>query len=231
MWMLCVVVLYCLDTGDSYPYIGKDKMIGEIRNYMPGTPKERTDRPLPDHPEKPEDGDTDQTVSEKYFITLQTANDAENLNDSVINADDNNNTTVIENSTDSGQYRNKNMSLEKLTNKSVADLSIHDEDKTNNNQFSSYLIHLPYYLQKYLQKENPLKGFLRETILVPGHRKQRHRRSYFFDFDMLPDFPDDEETDVVFSAHTSPCNWSDRFYCLNGGTCVFVHALEIKTCR
>ncbi|KAK3599644.1 hypothetical protein CHS0354_029105 [Potamilus streckersoni] len=74
-----------------------------------------------------------------------------------------------------------------------------------------------------------LKGFLRETIVVPEHRKhQRHRRSFFFGF------PGDglfEEDDFVFSAHTSPCNAEDRHYCLNEGTCVFVGALEIKTCR
>lgn len=31
--------------------------------------------------------------------------------------------------------------------------------------------------------------------------------------------------------HVQPCEYSDRFYCMNGGTCVFVGALDIKTCR
>nr|KAG5692498.1 hypothetical protein BaRGS_018703 [Batillaria attramentaria] len=31
--------------------------------------------------------------------------------------------------------------------------------------------------------------------------------------------------------HVQPCDYADRFYCMNGGTCVFVGALDIKTCR
>ena len=31
--------------------------------------------------------------------------------------------------------------------------------------------------------------------------------------------------------HVRPCLRRDRFYCMNGGTCVFVVALDIKTCR
>lgn len=31
--------------------------------------------------------------------------------------------------------------------------------------------------------------------------------------------------------HVQPCTYADRFYCMNGGTCVFVGALDIKTCR
>uniref|UniRef100_A0A0B7A7A2 EGF-like domain-containing protein n=1 Tax=Arion vulgaris TaxID=1028688 RepID=A0A0B7A7A2_9EUPU len=32
-------------------------------------------------------------------------------------------------------------------------------------------------------------------------------------------------------GHVMPCQHKDRFYCMNGGTCVFVGALDIKTCR
>lgn len=32
-------------------------------------------------------------------------------------------------------------------------------------------------------------------------------------------------------GHVMPCEYKDRFYCMNGGTCVFVDALDIKTCR
>lgn len=32
-------------------------------------------------------------------------------------------------------------------------------------------------------------------------------------------------------GHVVPCEYKDRFYCMNGGTCVFVGALDIKTCR
>lgn len=32
-------------------------------------------------------------------------------------------------------------------------------------------------------------------------------------------------------GHVMPCEHKDRFYCMNGGTCVFVGALDIKTCR
>ena len=31
--------------------------------------------------------------------------------------------------------------------------------------------------------------------------------------------------------HVQPCSYKDRYYCMNGGTCVFVGALDIKTCR
>ncbi|KAL3873897.1 hypothetical protein ACJMK2_036976 [Sinanodonta woodiana] len=75
-----------------------------------------------------------------------------------------------------------------------------------------------------------LKGFIRETIVVPEHMQhQRHRRSFFFGFPENGLF--EEDPGVVFSAHTSPCKSEDRHYCLNEGTCVFVGALEIKTCR
>uniref|UniRef100_A0A2C9LLL8 EGF-like domain-containing protein n=1 Tax=Biomphalaria glabrata TaxID=6526 RepID=A0A2C9LLL8_BIOGL len=32
-------------------------------------------------------------------------------------------------------------------------------------------------------------------------------------------------------GHVMPCEYKDRFYCMNSGTCVFVGALKIKTCR
>ncbi|BFZ11675.1 hypothetical protein BsWGS_14713 [Bradybaena similaris] len=32
-------------------------------------------------------------------------------------------------------------------------------------------------------------------------------------------------------GHVMPCEYKDRFYCMNAGTCVFVGALDIKTCR
>ncbi|BFZ07066.1 hypothetical protein BsWGS_10105 [Bradybaena similaris] len=32
-------------------------------------------------------------------------------------------------------------------------------------------------------------------------------------------------------GHVMPCEHKDRFYCMSGGTCVFVGALDIKTCR
>uniref|UniRef100_A0A0B7BBJ4 EGF-like domain-containing protein n=1 Tax=Arion vulgaris TaxID=1028688 RepID=A0A0B7BBJ4_9EUPU len=32
-------------------------------------------------------------------------------------------------------------------------------------------------------------------------------------------------------GHVMPCEHKDRFYCMNGGTCVYVGALDIRTCR
>ncbi|CAL1542165.1 unnamed protein product [Lymnaea stagnalis] len=32
-------------------------------------------------------------------------------------------------------------------------------------------------------------------------------------------------------GHVMPCEYQDRYYCMNGGTCVFVGALKLKTCR
>ena len=66
--------------------------------------------------------------------------------------------------------------------------------------------------------------------IVPVHRKSRQRRSYLHDYGLALSYSDDEK-DIVFGAHTSPCAHRDRHYCLNGGTCFFVGALEIKTCQ
>lgn len=59
--------------------------------------------------------------------------------------------------------------------------------------------------------------------------QHRQKRS-FFGFDLEKAFEGDT-SDVIFGAHTSPCDHADRHYCLNGGTCIFLGALEIKTCR
>lgn len=32
-------------------------------------------------------------------------------------------------------------------------------------------------------------------------------------------------------GHVSPCGYHDRYYCMNGGTCVIIGDLDIKTCR
>ncbi|XP_005090820.1 uncharacterized protein LOC101848794 [Aplysia californica] len=32
-------------------------------------------------------------------------------------------------------------------------------------------------------------------------------------------------------GHVTPCEYKDRFYCMNGGTCVIIGTLDIKTCR
>ncbi|XP_045171507.1 uncharacterized protein LOC123533740 [Mercenaria mercenaria] len=67
---------------------------------------------------------------------------------------------------------------------------------------------------------------------LPGLRNFRRRRSFFSDLGIgLESAFENDETDVVFGAHTSPCDYADRHYCLNGGTCVFLGALEMKTCR
>ena len=67
---------------------------------------------------------------------------------------------------------------------------------------------------------------------LPGLRNFRRRRSFFSDLGYgLESAFDNDDTDVVFGAHTSPCDYVDRHYCLNGGTCVFLGALEVKTCR
>lgn len=67
---------------------------------------------------------------------------------------------------------------------------------------------------------------------LPGLRNYRRRRSFLSDMGFrLESAFEDDHTDVVFGAHTSPCDYADRHYCLNGGTCVFLGALEMKTCR
>lgn len=76
----------------------------------------------------------------------------------------------------------------------------------------------------------PLPAKSKADRWLPGLRTFRRRRSFFSDFGLESTFADDT-TDVVFGAHTSACDHADRHYCLNGGTCVFVGALEIKTCR
>lgn len=55
----------------------------------------------------------------------------------------------------------------------------------------------------------------------------RRRRS--FDWDDI--FSEDEGEKVIFGAHTTPCDNADRHYCMNGGTCLYVPALQLKTCR
>ena len=70
-------------------------------------------------------------------------------------------------------------------------------------------------------------------VLRRRQKYQRRRRSFsLWDYGFsLDEAFEDDTSDVVFGAHTSPCDIADRHYCLNGGTCVFVGALEIKTCR
>ena len=36
---------------------------------------------------------------------------------------------------------------------------------------------------------------------------------------------------MINYGHVTPCAWKDRFYCMNGGTCVMIGDLDIKTCR
>ena len=230
MWMFYVVVLYCIATGKSYPFKEKDKMVREIRKHVLGKPWS-DERTLTSNKESNVGSDTTHIAKEIVSDRLNNSVLTEESNrlhvdDTVFNSTYNS-ANITENETNSW---NEIVSSEPLTTKTEVD--VNDNNKSDSNKISSYVIHLPHYLKQYLQKEDPLKGFLRETIHVPGHRKHRQRRSFYFDFDIFnSDFGDNEETDVVFSAHTSPCNWADRFYCLNGGTCVFVHALEIKTCR
>ena len=230
MWMFYVVVLHCIATGKSYPFTEKDKMIRDISKHVLGKTLSDERTSIPDV-ERNMGTDTTHTaeeiISEKSNKSVLTDESNNLLVNSTVFNSTYNSANVSQNETKSW---NKIVTSDPLTTKTEVD--VYDKTKSDNNKFSSYLIHLPHYLKQYLQKEDPLKGFLRETIHVPGHRKHRQRRSFFFDFDLFnTDFEDSEETDVVFSAHTSPCNWADRFYCLNGGTCVFVHALEIKTCR
>lgn len=53
----------------------------------------------------------------------------------------------------------------------------------------------------------------------------RRRRS--FDWDTI--LADDG--DILFGAHTTPCDIADKYYCMNGGTCQYLPALQTKTCR
>ena len=239
MLMFCVVVLYFLATGKPYPFTEKDTMPYDKRIFVQSKLQnyDLTDRTLSEEIETDTDRNTEMTEEGKGMLEdiigniVKTAKTR--INDTVFNDDDNSTLTRL---TQTAIYKSNNnaneyMTADKLDSKTMADLNIYSKAKLKRDHFNSYLIHLPYYIQKYVQKENPLKGFHRETIVVPGHRKQRRRRrSFYMDFDSFFEFPE-EEPDVVFSAHTSPCDWSDRKYCLNGGTCVFVHALEIKTCR
>ena len=232
MLMFCVVVLYFLATGKTYPFIEKDIMPYDKRNFVQTElqNKELTDRMFPGVPGTNSNGNGDMDRVGKEILDNLIGNIVTTSDKSGVNEHNTTLTKLTQTATYNTNNAKRNITSDKLNSKLVTDLNYHSKEKVKKDHINSYLIHLPYYLQKYVQKENPLKGFLRETILVPGHRKQRRRRSFYLDFDMFTDFPE-EEPDVVFSAHTSPCDWSDRYYCLNGGTCVFVHALEIKTCR
>lgn len=67
---------------------------------------------------------------------------------------------------------------------------------------------------------------------LPGLLNYRRRRSFLSDFGFqLESAFEGDTSEVVFGAHTSPCDYEDRHYCLNGGTCIFLGALEMKTCR
>ncbi|GFN82324.1 gephyrin [Plakobranchus ocellatus] len=55
-------------------------------------------------------------------------------------------------------------------------------------------------------------------------RRTRTRNSRRFEARMRARF-------TIRYDHVRPCRRRDRYYCLNGGTCVFVVALDIKTCR
>ena len=238
MWMFCVVVLYSLATGDTFPFLDKGMKSHDKKSFVKDEFRtdKQTNMMITDSLEEQLERTENMTFTGKELLHNSSANMAHTTE----NSETNNKTVHHYDVTDLDSVKdieiemfksnntNENVTSDKLNSKNITEINIYNKNKNSNNHISSYLIHLPYYLQKYVQRENPLKGFLRETILVPGHRKERHRRSSFFDFG----FPmEEEETDVIFSAHTSPCNWADRYYCLNRGTCVFVHALEIKTCR
>ncbi|KAK6182718.1 hypothetical protein SNE40_010339 [Patella caerulea] len=61
------------------------------------------------------------------------------------------------------------------------------------------------------------------------HKNPRTKRSLFNRF---PSFMYSPPLELDFTyTHVVACLHSDRYYCLNGGRCVYVGALDIKTCR
>lgn len=64
-------------------------------------------------------------------------------------------------------------------------------------------------------------------------RTHRHKR--FSDWgDMHNKITPNMSPDVLnpfHNTHLVPCSHADRYFCLNGGICVLVKALDIKTCR
>lgn len=55
--------------------------------------------------------------------------------------------------------------------------------------------------------------------------EDRQRRSYKAE-DTFHD-----EGGVIYLAHTADCDSSDKHYCRNGGTCLYIPALQARTCR
>ncbi|XP_046575611.1 uncharacterized protein LOC124283664 [Haliotis rubra] len=71
------------------------------------------------------------------------------------------------------------------------------------------------------------------TVVVgptrPGHRSRRSYGRSYLDNRISP-YLSGGPIDITYT-HVVPCVYADRYYCLNGGTCVFVGALDLKTCR
>lgn len=62
-----------------------------------------------------------------------------------------------------------------------------------------------------------------------GHRSKRSYGRSYLDNRISP-YLSGGPIDITYT-HVVPCVYADRYYCLNGGTCVFVGALDLKTCR
>ncbi len=71
------------------------------------------------------------------------------------------------------------------------------------------------------------------VVMVSGKTDHRSKRSYgrmrHFNNRISP-YLSNGPIDITYT-HVVPCVYADRYYCLNGGTCVFVGALDLKTCR
>lgn len=77
--------------------------------------------------------------------------------------------------------------------------------------------------------------YLNEKTFEKGSSKRRHKRF----LDWLGTELDNKISPRVhhrrrrpyYNSHLQACAPEDRYYCLNGGTCVFVGVLEVTTCR
>ena len=86
-----------------------------------------------------------------------------------------------------------------------------------------------------MEEDGSIGGAGNVTIVIMKNKRHRDKRSFTritmgdLDNRIIPNLAA-EVLDIAYT-HVVPCVFADRFYCLNGGTCVFVGALDIKTCR
>ncbi|KAH3854572.1 hypothetical protein DPMN_097115 [Dreissena polymorpha] len=82
--------------------------------------------------------------------------------------------------------------------------------------------------------KNPKAPVLENDISHSKDAEKRRRRSHLLGFginNFLRNVIDNPRSEIVYGAHSKACDPVDQNYCLNGGSCIIVVPLNIKTCQ